>query len=64
MPKKIFWDESRGAVYWLEGDEVAYAPMNNDNTADLECSGVVELWSEDGPEASALEEKRIRAMLA
>ncbi|KYK43225.1 hypothetical protein A1D31_38325 [Bradyrhizobium liaoningense] len=60
-PMKIFWDESRGTVYWLEGDEVAFAPMNNDSTAALDYGGIVEVWSEDG--AAAAEEKRVRAML-
>jgi len=64
MINKIFWDESRGTVYWLQGDEVFYAPMNNDSTANLADYGSVELWSEDGPEAAKAEEARVRAKLA
>lgn len=55
LPKRIFWDIDHGTVYWLEGNEVTFAPMNNDNTADLESNGQVEDWSEyDGfdPEAA------------
>lgn len=64
MPKKIFWDESKGTVYWLEEDgSVSFAPMSNDNTADLSHGGTVEVWSEDGPEAAKLEEARVRAVL-
>lgn len=61
---KIFWDVTRGSVYWLEGNEVICAAMNNDNTADLDSNGVVEVWSEDGPELAKAEEARIRAKLA
>ena len=62
--KKIFWDESRGTVYWLEGKEVCFAPMNRDNTASLGDYGYVEVWSEDGEEAARAEEARVRAALA
>jgi hypothetical protein len=64
MPKKIFWDEKNGTVFWLEDDgSVSFAPMNNDSTADLDFGGTVEVWSEDGPEAAKAEEVRIRAKL-
>jgi hypothetical protein len=64
MNKKIFWDEKNGSVYWLDGTEVMYAPMNNDNTANLGDYSSVDVWSEDGPEAAKAEESRIRAKLA
>jgi len=64
MDKKIFGDESMGSVYWLEGREVRFAPMNNDNTCNLSDGGIVEVWSEDGEDAARAEEARVRSMLA
>lgn len=64
MDKKIFWDETRGTVYWIEGDDVMFAPMNNDNTADLGDGGMVEVWYGDNAEEIAQEEARVRAALA
>jgi hypothetical protein len=55
MDKKIFWCEATGTVYWRDGDvdEVMFAPMNNDNTCDLDGSGVVETWEEVSLELKA-----------
>ena len=38
--------EKLGTVYWKEGDEIGFAPMNNDGTFDEENGGVVETWEE------------------
>ncbi len=53
MPTKIFWCEDTGTVYWRDGDDIMFAPMNNDNTCDLDGGGSVEEWSEISPELKA-----------
>lgn len=64
MPKKIFWDIDNGVVLWLEDDEVVFAPINSDNTCDMEEPGAVD-WSEaETPDQARAEEARIRAILA
>ena len=62
--EKIFFDAQTGSAYWLEGDEVAFAPMHTDGTFDKDESGIVEVWSEESKEAAIAEEARIRAELA
>jgi hypothetical protein len=58
MNKKIFWDETTGSVYWIEDGDIFQAPMNIDNTANLEDSCTVEHWE------NAADEPRVRAKLA
>lgn len=38
-----------GSVYWLEGESLAYAPINKDGTFDTEAGGIVdeELLADD-----------------
>lgn len=62
--KKIFWDVENGSVYWLEGNEVCVAPMNNDDTSNLEDGGPVEVWSEVNEYEAKKAEARVRAKLA
>lgn len=57
MPSKIFWDKQNGSVYWLQGDDVIFCPMNADNTADLDGVAIAEYWEVPGDEA------RVRASL-
>lgn len=58
MDKKIYWCEENGTVYWLEGDEVAFAPMNVGNTSNLDEGGIVETW-----EDCVITEAQVRAKL-
>ena len=59
MPTKIYWCEEAGTVFWMEGKKVAFAPMNKDNTSDLDCGGQAEEWDE-----SPVTEAEVRAKLA
>ncbi len=61
MENKIYWCEENGTVYWLENDGmfVCFAPMNTDNTADLDCGGVVENWDD-----CEVGEAQVREMLS
>ena len=52
-----FIDEKTGTAYWLQGSDVVAAPMNKDNTYDVEDSGVVVAWE------SEEDEKRIKDIL-
>ena len=58
MNKKIFWDEKTGSVYWINGGEIFQAPMNTDNTANLDDNCTVEYWE------NAADEARVRVKLA
>lgn len=40
--KKVFVSKETGSVYWLEGDEIAFAPMSQDGSWDEEESGIVD----------------------
>lgn len=60
--EKIYWSEQDGTVYWVEGDEIAFAPMNRDKTADLQGGGIVEIWGETPAEA-AENEARVKTTL-
>lgn len=46
MPTKIYWCKEAGTVYWLENGAVMFAPMNNDDTANLDDGGEAEVWEE------------------
>ena len=44
---KILWHEATGSVYWMDGEDLMFAPMSNDNSANLEDGGVVDVWDSD-----------------
>lgn len=57
--KRIYWDQQSGTVYWRgDGDEICFAPINADGTADLDGYGSVEEWNNPSDEA------RVRAKLS
>lgn len=55
--KKIVILEKYGNAFWLEGDIVFYAPLNEDGSIAMEEGGEVENWDE-------VNEKEVRFRLA
>jgi len=55
----IVWDEQTGTVYrqFNSTDEIAFSPMLNNGTCDLNEGGIVEVW--ENPE----DEQRIKKLL-
>jgi hypothetical protein len=43
---KYFIYEELDSVYWKDGDEIGFAPLNQDGTFDDEDGGIVEFWDE------------------
>ena len=44
MELKIFLNEATASVYWKEYGRVHFAPIEADNTCDLDGGGEVEFW--------------------
>ena len=58
MTEKILWDEPTGTVYWkFNNEEIAFSPMLNDNTCDLQKGGIIDCWESEETE------KRVKGLL-